>query len=306
MGGGEEEGSGMKKITAKYQIALPHEVLAVEEIKDLALLQMGSQMEIAVKPPELRDESRLQMGRFGSLLRLELTLDIDKKPVGQLLDLYFLDKCTRFLATFILRLWITTETDRIDPFQAPIFIKWSYFDSAGNEYVNPETGKSTSEAHFPCWVGLTRKTWEEVIDSIVNPTYIDEAKVWLLHAKRALKTNHPDQAIICAAIACEVSIKRLADKLAKEGETQEELWRYLTDKVRPRVMTYLQNVIPTLGGDNLPKSNKKLFRAVERLFEYRNKLVHHGYQRGVKGMLKYAPKGIQVSEEVLNWVASHA
>jgi hypothetical protein len=306
VGGSQEEGSGMKKITAKYEIAFPHEVLAVEEIKGLTLLKTDHQMEITVKPPELRDESRLQMGRFGSLLRLDVTLDIDKKPGRQLLDVYFWDKCASFLTTFMLQLWVMTKTDNIDPFQAPIFVKWSYLDSAGNEFVNPETGKSTSEANYPCWVGLTRKTWKEVIDSVVNPKYIDEANIWLLHAKRALKTNHHDQAIIYAAIACELSIKRLADKLAKEGEVGEELWGYLTDMVRPRVMTYLHNVIPALGGDSLRKSNKKLLGEVERLFEHRNKLVHHGYQRGVKEIVRYAPRSIQVSEQVLNWVESHA
>jgi len=295
----------MNKVTAKYEVAFSHEILATEDIKVPARLKMGDQAEITIEPPELVDKNRLQTGRFNSLLRLDVTLDIDKKPGGQLLDVYFWDKCTSFLTAFILRLWITTGTDNIDPFQPPVFVKWSYFDSAGKEYINLETGKAKDEIHFPSWVGLTRVLWDRVIDDMVKGIPVAEERLWVLFAKRALTTNHHDQAVILAAIACELSIKRLADRLAKDKKVKKELWNYLVDAVRPRVRTYLQNIIPALDGQKLSKNDKKLFAGVERLFKYRNRLMHRGYQGRPREIHDYAPQGVAVAEQLLRWVENH-
>lgn len=102
-------------------------------------------------------------------------------------------------------------------------------------------------------------------------TILADARYLAWHQEPA----HPSQAILMAAIACEIKAK--ADIRARCKPEQNQLIRYLLDERRATGARPLFHEIPRRSqGRSLLESNKQLYDRIHRLFERRNEIAHSG------------------------------
>jgi len=308
--GGKKMNANM--VTAKYEAIFPFDILMEERVSEDLSYEWKGLGEAVLYTPELVDIKKLKEGHYGSRLRIDVTLDINKKPAEFKLDRFFAEKCIELLSSFLLEVWFHTEAPDIDPHLHPIFITCKYYDSTGSLFINPDTGQSGYEAPFPRGVVLNKDGWKAVATNLLASKRRDLAKVLLLNAKRMKYVNHPEIAVLLATIACEYKVRYVCDLLAKKKKVPEKLWNTVAQKLRPRFTEY-QQIMMSLGIASVKSSSDPKIRALantlEDLFGHRNMIAHRGSIQGYKGkqftaneFFAIAEADIEVAKQFVSWL----
>jgi len=304
----------MKRITGKFSIQMPFEILMAEEEQRLIVDHRTPGREAKLYPPPKIEKERLKQGRFGANIRLDITLDIDKRPPTQKFDQYFVKHGVTALTDFLAALWLQTGSEDLDPFAPPLYLKCEYYDGEGNLFKNPDTSLTYFEAQLPHGAVIEKTEWEQLARNLQQRTAYSYSRYYVLKSKKAVRGNSFPEAVLLAALACEVSVKELATKLAQQRKLPEELWRTVVEDIRPHVMTYFDNILQALGADSLehPKTDKKTAKALRNnlleLFKYRNRIAHLGRFEGLaqrrmtaQEQKSLAERLIRTTEEAISW-----
>jgi hypothetical protein len=301
-------------VTAKYEVMYPFDIVLEEKVSEAIAYTWKGLGEGVIYAPELIDIKKLKEVHYGSRLRLDVTLDINKKPAELKLDTFFAEKGIEALTRFLIEVWFYTKKPDIDPHIHPTFIACKYYDSTGSLFINPDTGQTSYEAPLPRGVVLSKDGWNVVATNLLadKRTGLDEAL--LLEATCMKYMNRPQIGIILAAIACEYKVKHVCDILAKKKKVPEKLWNAVVEKLRPRFKEY-QEIMRSLGITLMSSSSDPKIKALPSrlgdLFQHRNWIVHRGSIQGYKGkeftaneVFLLAEHGIETAEQFVGWLDS--
>lgn len=304
----------MNLVTAKFDIQMPFEILIEEEENRPILDLRVPGRKAKLYPPSKIEKGQLERGSFGATIRLDITLDIDKKPPAQQFDQYFVEDGLKTLSDFLVALWFQTGSEDLDPLAPPLYLKCAYYDNKGNPFKNPDTGLTYFEYHGPRGTVISKAGWEQLVTNLQQRTAYSFSRYYILKSKKAFRDNSFPEAILLAALACEVSVKEATTRLAQERGLPEEFWRTVVEDIRPSVMTYFDDILPALGADSLehPKKNKKdckvLRSGLFELFRYRNKIAHLGRIEGFERRWMTADEQrslaehlTKIAEEGISW-----
>lgn len=304
----------MNRITAKFDIEMPFEILMEEEENRPIVDHRVPGRETKLYPPPKIEKERLERGRFGSTIHLDITLDIDEKPLTQAFDQYFIEHGLEALSNFLVALWLQTSSEDLDPFAPPLYLKCDYYDDKGNLFKNPDTGRTYYEYHGPRGAVISKAEWEQLATNLQEGTAYSFSRYYILKSKKALRGNSFPEAVLLAALACEVSVKEAATRLAQQRALPKKFWDTVVEDIRPRVMTYFDDILQALGADSLehPKKSKKNYKALRSglldLFKYRNRIAHLGRIEGFERrwmtadeQRSLAERLIKIAEEGISW-----
>jgi len=304
----------MNRTTGKFSIQMPFEILMEKEEERLIVDRRTPGRVAVLHPPPKIEKERLKQGKFGANIRLDITLDIDKRPPTQTFDQYFVKHGITALSDFLVALWLQTGSDDLDPFAPPLYVRCDYYDAQGNPFKNPDTGQTFFEAHLPHGAVINEAEWEELMSNLQKQTTYFLSRYYVLKSRKALRGNSFPEAVLLAALACEVSVKEAATRLAKQRGLPMKFWRAVVEDIRPHVMTYFDDIIQALGADSLehPKSDKKASKALRKnlsdLLKYRNRIAHLGRFEGLgqRSMTAQEQKLlserlIKTTEEAISW-----
>jgi len=309
----------MNPITAKFNIQMQFEIL-MEEEEDRPIVDLRvAGREVKLYPPPKIEKGKLERGRFGSSIRLDITLDIDRKPPTVKFGDFFIECGLEWLANFLVALWFQTGSADLDPLAPPLYARCDYYDDKGNLFKNPDTGLTYFEYHGPLGAVISKAGWEQLSTNLQQGTAYSFSRYYILKSKKALRSNSFPEAILLAALACEVSIKEAATKLAQKRGLPEEFWRTVIEDIRPHLITYFDDILPALGAESLehPKKERKTTRALRKnlldLFRYRNRVAHLGRIEGFERKWMTADEQrsladhlIKIAEEAISWAERQA
>jgi hypothetical protein len=304
----------MNRITAKLSVQMPFEILMKEEDKRPIVDLRAPEREVKLYPPPKVEKEQLKQGRFGANIRLDVTLDIDEKPLTQAFDQYFIEHGLGALSDFLVALWLQTGSEDLDPLAPPLYLRCDYYDAKGNPFTNPDTGVTYFEYHGPHGAVISKTEWEQLATNLQRRTAYSFSRYYILRSKKALRGNSFPEAVLLAALACEVSVKEAATRLAQQRGLPDKFWRTVVEDIRPNVMTYFDDIIQALGADSLeyPKRDKKTAKALRKnlfdLFKYRNRIAHLGRIEGLERRWMTADEQrslaehlIKIAEEAISW-----
>jgi len=304
----------MNRITAKLSVQMPFEILMKEEDKRFIVDRRVPEREVKLYPPPKLEKEQLKQGRFGANIRLDITLDIDEKSSAQAFDQYFIEHGLGALTDFLVALWLQTGLEDLDPLAPPLYFRCEYYDAEGNPFKNPDTGQTYFEYHGPRGALIGKTEWEQLATNLQQRTAYPFSRYYILKSKKALRGNSLPEAVLLAALACEVSVKEAATRLARQRGLPDKFWRTVVEDIRPHVMTYFEDILQALGADSLqrPKRDKKTAKALHKnlldLFKYRNRIAHLGIIEGLKQRRMTADEErslanrlIKTAEEAISW-----
>lgn len=304
----------MNRITAKLSVEMPFELLMKEEVKRPIVDLRAPGREVKLYPPPKIEKEQLKQGRFGANIRLDVTLDIDEKPPKQAFDQYFIEHGLEVLCDFMVALWLQTGSEDLDPLTPPLYLRCEYYDAKADPFKNPDTGLTYFEYHGPRGAVIGEAEWEQLATNLQRRTAYSFSRYYILKSKKALRGNSFPEAVLLAALACEVSVKEAATRLAQQRGLPEEFWRTVVEDIRPHVMTYFDDILQALGADSLeyPKRDKKTTKALRKnlldLFKYRNTIAHLGRIEGLERrwmtadeQRSLADRLIKTGEEAVSW-----
>jgi hypothetical protein len=308
----DENKMSVNLITAKCEAIFPYDILMGEKVSGALSYEMRELGEVVIHAPELADINKLKEGHYGSRLRIDVTLDINKKSAELPLDRFFTEKCLSVLSAFLIEVWSYTKAPEIDPHLRPIFFKCRYYDSTGSPYINPDTGQSSYEKQLPRGLVLSKDTWDEVAANLLAGKRRDLAEIALLNARCMQDLNRPEIAILLAAITCEYKVKHTCDLLAKKKKVPVKVWNAVVDKLRPTFREY-QEIMRSLGITSMRSSSdpkiKALPHRLDELFKHRNQIAHRGSIQGYKGkqfaakqVFSLAKADIETAEQFVSWL----
>ncbi len=301
-------------VTAKFEVVFPFDI-ALEETEARQITVVDKSGAVAViHPPEKADVNKLQKGRLGSSLFIDITRDIDTRKPGEDFMGFFLMPMYMTLYKFRDELLHTCEITWFDCQASPIYTKCNYCDSSGAPVFDPETGKSYFELSQPNGVVINSSEWEQISKNTAEweSAYRGESVTMLLEAKYLQHTERNDLSIMLAAIVCEYEVKQACTELALLRGIKKEFWDALVEKIHPRVLQYFDSIIVSLGAHSLENSRDKKLRQLHsrlrELFRDRNRIVHFGNVGGYNKILdlyettQIARRHIDTAEEVIKWL----
>lgn len=298
------------RIIGKIEAIYPYDI-SLNEGVETAIKCSGPQgSQAIIYPPEKRENINIQNGRYLSKMRMDVTLDIDKKPVDKKLDQFFIQVFVEAAHTFLEETWLHTKLPNIDPYIPPQYVRIEYFQEDGSPFTNPETGNNYCEENHPPGIVLEKSDWEDICNNLSIGKRRDISEEWLCNARNMKYERRWDVAILLCAIACEYKVKRLCSLIMKRGEVPEELWETIVFDIRPRVMTYYEKILPRISSNSIKLPND-LKRRLNKLFTDRNKIVHTGLITTIMGnqpsadkIIRITDKHIQTTQKVIDWIDS--
>lgn len=298
-------------VIGKIEATYSYDLLLRDDVESGIRLSWPGMGKAELYPLDKLEHSKLHHGQYGSKIRMEVTLDLSKKPAKYSIDQFFLAKFSEFAYLFTFEAWLHTRISDIDPHIEPRFIKIEYFKEDGTPFTNPETGKPSYEEDVIRGAILEKKDWEDITNNLVAQRKRDLGEEFLQNAKYMKSVRRYDAAIIFCAIACEYKVKFCCDFLASRNGINSKLWEVLIKNLHPRVMYYYKKILPELLQAKISDLNdgqfEELLQRLEDLFEDRNRIMHTGMLfKGTKinpdEIIKTIDKHIETTELSLSWL----
>lgn len=121
---------------------------------------------------------------------------------------------------------------------------------------------------------VTSDIWNQIgedLENAIQPPLEDQL---LLDAMYFRVLNDRVKAVLMAAIASEVAIRRCISQL---GGRKDGIYSYLVDKAPSiKIVDYISEIMQVLNGHNFKKEQPDTFKKITDLFTARNKIAHHG------------------------------
>ncbi|MBA7599419.1 hypothetical protein ES703_06452 [subsurface metagenome] len=321
-----DEGMGMSKVIAKYQVKVPSILMKGNRVIELEPIRLKTSTgEAVIYPPGSKEQKpksyvKLAQGVSDLEARIEskdspfwdadtLWVDMEIEVTPTLSEKEIQAKLNREMHQLIFR-FLRLLRQKLP--ETPMPLPTSLQHSVSFDWGSIPSGQTLAATIMLGIIRvvseeaeLTEKKWDKLSQEMVSGVDSELWEDFIEDSKVALEEDDLNRATLYSAIGCEIFIKEYTEKVSKERGISPVFWKYLKDpKTETRVLTYYNEILHLVTGHSLKNENTEMYKKLKLIFSARNKIVHEGRlpSNWNPTQINQLTESIKASESIISWV----